>query len=83
MNKEKTTDIEESETETTPRFSKEEKVKALKAAVENGQLNRFTALRIRSEMGIFQSDFTRKRESDAKRKARRKAQKTARKKQRK
>ncbi len=71
--------------ETVPKakMSKMEVVKALAAAVENDQLDRKSAARIRSEMGIFQSSFTKKRESEVKRKAKRKLQKKARKKQRK
>jgi len=56
---------------------------ALKGAVQAGQLTAGRAKQIREEMGIFQSDFTKSKVSDSKRKTKRKAQKSARKKQRK
>ena len=65
------------------KLSKQEIVKALKGAVEDGALTGHRAKQIRQEMGIFQTEFTGKKISDAKRKAKRKAQKAARKKQRK
>jgi len=68
---------------TAPQMSKQDVVKALSSAVEFGQLTKSSAQRIRQEMGIFQTDFTKKKVSDTKRKAKRKAQKLARKKQRK
>lgn len=66
-----------------PKMSKQDVVKALSSAVEFGQLTKSSAQRIRQEMGIFQTDFTKKKVSDTTRKAKRKAQKLARKKQRK
>jgi len=78
-----TEDVTETPTEEQPKMSKAEVVAALALAVENDQLDPKTAHRIRSEMGIFQSSFTKKRTTDEKRKAKRKLQKNARKKQRK
>jgi hypothetical protein len=65
------------------KMSKQEIVKALRGAVEDGALSGSRAKQIRQEMGIFQTDFTGKKISDKRRKAKRKAQKSARKKQRK
>lgn len=66
-----------------PKMSKYDVIRALKGAIESGHIDARRAHQIREEMGIFQSDFTKKKVSDAKRKAKRKAQKSARKKHRK
>jgi hypothetical protein len=63
-------------------FTSRQMLNMLKAAVEAGHLSKKDYKRMRSEMGIFQSDYTRKKTSDAKRKTKRKAQKQARRKQR-
>lgn len=75
--------VAEEEPEQQAKLSKQEIVKALAGAVEAGAIGVNRAKQIRQEMGIFQSDFTRTKVSDAKRKAKRKAQKAARKTQRK
>ncbi len=64
-------------------ISKAETVKALKNAINDGTLTNITAKRVRVEMGIFDSEFTKKKISESKRKSKRKAQKIARKMQRK
>jgi len=68
---------------TAPKMSKSEIIKALSLAVDRGHIGQGQLTKMRTEMGIFQSDFTRKKVSDSKRKSKRKAQKQARKKQRK
>jgi len=67
----------------TVTLTKHETVKALKDAVEMGQLTPAMAKKMRQQLGIFKTDFTKKKISDSKRKATRQAQKLARKKQRK
>jgi len=59
-------------------FSKVAAVHALKTAVQEGQISRETAGRIRMEMGISQSYFTKNRPTAAARKKARKAQRVAR-----
>jgi hypothetical protein len=78
-------DLEAIQTPDEPKakLSKAQIVKALAGAVEGGVLSVNRAKQIRQEMGIFQSDFTRNKVSDAKRKAKRKKQKASRKQQRK
>lgn len=59
-------------------FSKAAAVHALKLAVQEGQISHETAGRIRLEMGISQSYFTKKHTNDIARKKARKAQRVAR-----
>jgi len=66
-----------------PKMSKHDVIHALKGAIESGHIDASRAHQIREEMGIFNSDFTKKKVSDVKRKNKRKLQKQARKKQRK
>jgi len=63
-------------------FTSRQMLALLKGALEAGHLSKKEFVRMRSEMGIFQSNYTRNRTTDAQRKAKRKSQKQARKKQR-
>lgn len=65
------------------KLSKTEIMKALKDAISGGMIAPKNGKRMREEMGIFNSDFTKKKITNTKRKSKRKAQKNARKKQRK
>jgi len=77
-------DTAQNEASTDPvKLSKYEIMTTLRNAVEIGQIDRKRAKQIREEMGIFQSDFTRKKVAPEKRKEKRKARKVARKRQRK
>ncbi len=71
-------EIKNDETIQQNTFSKAAAVHALKAAVKEGQIPRETAGRIRMEMGISQSYFTKKRLTDDQRRKKRKAQRLAR-----
>jgi len=63
--------------------TKDEALAALNKAIKNGDIHSSLAARLRSQMGIFKSSFTKKQIDDKKRKVLRKKQKAARKKQRK
>ena len=63
-------------------FTGRQMLALLKGAVESGHLSQQEFKRMRAEMGIFQSTYTRNRLTEKERKAKRKAQKQARKKQR-
>lgn len=71
-------EIKNDESVQSNNFSKTAAVHALKLAVQEGQLSREHAGRIRLEMGISQSYFTKKRINDVVRKKARKAQRVAR-----
>lgn len=75
-------EINEEQSQPKRPLSKSEKVKAIRLAVEEGHLNSNSANKMRYELGISNSDFTKKHISKSKRKKKRKAAKTARKKQR-
>lgn len=65
------------------KLSKSEITRALKDAITGGTITPKNGKRMREEMGIFQSDFTKKKIPKTKRKSKRNEQKKARKKQRK
>jgi len=81
-NFEEVTDGKE-ETEPSKKLSKRGIIKALKDAIDLKQLSLGDARRMRHDMGIFKSDFTKKRINKENRKSKRQAQKLARKQQRK
>ena len=72
-------EIKNDETVQQSTFSKATAVHALKLAVKEGQVSRETAARIRFEMGISKSYFTKKRTTAGAREKARKAQRLARK----
>ena len=74
-------DAEQEEGE-RPRSSKREMLKYVTQAARDGLVSVAEKNRLRQELGIFQSDFTRKKASDKERKAKRKQQKKARRKNR-
>jgi len=66
-----------------PKLTRREVIAALRGAVDMGQLDPKRAKQLREQMGIFQSNFTKRKERVEGRKAKRKAQRVARKIQRK
>lgn len=63
---------------TTEPRSKKEVLAAITAAVANGILDTHTARKIRTDLGVMPSSFTKKHPSKAQRKNRRKAQQASR-----